>query len=49
MAFHAHSVAHRIDAEPASYSPYWAVALFALSAASWALTIGAVRLLAAVL
>jgi len=49
MAFHAPTVAPRFDADEASYSPHWAVAMIALSAASWVLTIGAVRLLAAVL
>ena len=49
MTFHAHGFAHRIDSEHSSHSPHWALTLFALSAASWAVTIGAFRLITAVL
>ena len=49
MASHAPSYAQRFEPEEPEYMPHWCLAMLALTAASWVVTVGAVRLLIAVL
>jgi len=49
MAVHAHPYTPRFAAEQPGYSPNWGITLLALSAASWAVTIAAVRLVVALI